>query len=938
MFYLKDTILNISNYYVFILYIMDYSYSNDDKDEDSFYSGDDDKKPIEKIFVNGKIINSLSDFINRLSDLKNKLRGATRLISENDILEVKILKKYSYVFSNEMNNMIYNKNPIYDTNLVFFAYTIFVSIRDNDKNPNLFYVFLDIMINEGFVKFVNGKFNEFIMKPSDNFNVNIFQDDVISDIINYGNSSSINRDNCIGYMLDKGLDPNFKVFGYEPLIHHVLNNYSKFPTDSYLIEKILYYGADINIIYWNTSPICQAIGTNGDIIDLFLKRLYCDNKQKLILNKKIYESMLKKFTIMSNDTNEQYYQIKVATKLIKFTKIYVNGGEFTSPPIFKYIYEKNIVSFKNSVNDNINVINNKNTSNKKFLELNNLPYAETVLELVIQMKQQNMIDFLVEKTKDYTVENIFMRNKNIIGNTLYQNIIYDDVLHTMLFGLEIECCIPNIYIRIAKKITENNDFPKMINNENYSPMHFNTKTIPTGKKMKTWIETTDGSVVCGEQNTKDCEYISPTYYMGNKEKYYRYSSSYKYNLHANHNFDSKNKDTDENYHEGIDFLSNQYDNLFDKMGYYINDSCGLHIHLSNGILDSSIMDKKIIFNILVRFAQLWWILEPILMSFIAEHRNNNKYCIKLRERYNNYTDLYHLILFPEKSYSVNFRYSKSDKKGEYNTHIEIRIHHATKDKDEVINWILLLNKIYSMCIYLCLSKPITFFDNVLNYMNSIQDKQQIFNYLFDNFIINDRLKNYYSNKFSNRQFGGKNKLGELKQTSFIPKNLFNYENMKIDESIKKYMNIIKNINIDEIKNVNPIRMYYDQDFFSITPFGKKYLGKDTDVKKLKDNIKEAVSKSATEENFRIVFDSICCFFAKYRYTNVDILKIDVNNNKIIQHLHMYMNENTAIKPLQYNNKNKYIENKNKYSSLIKSEKIISRRNKNHKNKHYLDDD
>jgi hypothetical protein len=50
--------------------------------------------------------------------------------------------------------------------------------------------------------------------------------------------------------------------------------------------------------------------------------------------------------------------------------------------------------------------------------------------------------------------------------------LYEDILRLMFFRVEIECCINYNNKDKPFSVTQETDFPKMINNDKYSPMHF----------------------------------------------------------------------------------------------------------------------------------------------------------------------------------------------------------------------------------------------------------------------------------------------------------------------------------------------------------------------------------------------------------------------------------------------------------------------------------
>jgi len=90
------------------------------------------------------------------------------------------------------------------------------------------------------------------------------------------------------------------------------------------------------------------------------------------------------------------------------------------------------------------------------------------------------------------------------------------------------------------------------------------------------------------------------------------------------------------------------------------------------------------------FLEIWYAFEPVICLFVDPHRLTNQYCPTLRQM-----GSYKRQRLMDKYQAVNIKYA-TDKTP---THIEIRLHHATTDKEEIYNWICLLVLLFSKCLY-----------------------------------------------------------------------------------------------------------------------------------------------------------------------------------------------------------------------------------------------
>jgi Putative amidoligase enzyme len=90
---------------------------------------------------------------------------------------------------------------------------------------------------------------------------------------------------------------------------------------------------------------------------------------------------------------------------------------------------------------------------------------------------------------------------------------------------------------------------------------------------------------------------------------------------------------------------------------------------------------------------------------------------------------------------------------------EVRYHHGTVDIDEIFNWICFLNILYANCCQMCYGCDTCHGLNTVDGMNALlsrvntifmrtQNNSDKFNLLFDMFIQNDILKNYYNRKYT----------------------------------------------------------------------------------------------------------------------------------------------------------------------------------------------
>lgn len=103
--------------------------------------------------------------------------------------------------------------------------------------------------------------------------------------------------------------------------------------------------------------------------------------------------------------------------------------------------------------------------------------------------------------------------------------------------------------------------------------------------------------------------------------------------------------------------------ILDKRDFRVNDTCGLHVHL-----DCRNRDKDAVYNRLLRS-------QILLYGLVGKNRLDNQFC-----RYSSSTTRY------DKYRAIN--YATGGKRT-----VEVRLHHATMNVDDIINWINLLVKV-----------------------------------------------------------------------------------------------------------------------------------------------------------------------------------------------------------------------------------------------------
>jgi hypothetical protein len=325
----------------------------------------------------------------------------------------------------------------------------------------------------------------------------------------------------------------------------------------------------------------------------------------------------------------------------------------------------------------------------------------------------------------------------------------------------------------------------------------------------TWKIMQDGSIQCTTDGIDTPgEFVSPKLYMGNRTKEFMDTTIESINnLKPNESYMKilKNDLNSDNYYEGLIHVLIQYIFLLD-LGHNniheVNDSCGLHVHLSNQVFDVDINRGN---DGIDMFLKVWYAFEPVICLFVDPQRLSNHYCATLRDLRS-----YNRLDLSNKYQAVNIKYAS----GKTPTHIEIRLHHATTDKEEIYNWICLMVLFFSKCLYYSINR--TEYNETIKpmieyYITGRNIKTNTFYHSFDVFfdqiIECDRLKQYYFNSIKGR-------------TTEQKKLYNNWLNSVIDFEETADMSNIAPINYTPYRGSNNINMH------PVSLF--KYIGRHTD--------------------------------------------------------------------------------------------------------------
>lgn len=432
------------------------------------------------------------------------------------------------------------------------------------------------------------------------------------------------------------------------------------------------------------------------------------------------------------------------------------------------------------------------------------------------------------------------------------NDIYDNFKKNTYFGIEIEFCIDksfkcdndnrkktyeNIKCKIDDILKE-----KHINLNNTVESNENIKEYQnTGK----WIIENDISLMCNNKYTT-IELISPKF--------------------------SYNSD---NFNEIKKIL-----NIFENVGI-INNSTGLHVHMSNNLIINNEQFNK--------FLYLYYTFENIIFLFLDYNRWFNNY-VK-QGMFESYIQKWYYKkgnrFVVNKFTSLNIlNYYTNDPK-----HFEVRCHHSSLDYTEIINWIEFINILFYKSqtinieellkddlhdrIYINYSdKDETF---LLKYNEQNIDYHEIINNFNKLFLIVDNviLRDYYRKKLEQNMNHIKKlvSLDNHLHTTFSKyKNDKKITNIIINYSIYLYnicdkydenimMQIIKNNKIcNKITNlIKNGKINDDNDIYS-----------QIDNKLIRNVIKETLDE-IVEENVYEHYDNSINKYYDYKYNNIYFL-------------------------------------------------------------------
>ena len=324
------------------------------------------------------------------------------------------------------------------------------------------------------------------------------------------------------------------------------------------------------------------------------------------------------------------------------------------------------------------------------------------------------------------------------------------------------------------------------------------------------------------------------------------------------NFHGENKDLetygkDNYYYEGLFLIFTWYLLLFNNEFKLNNNGIplisqlnipynGLHIHISNLKMENNFYGLLK----LTHFLRTFYFFENLIGKFLTKNRENNNYCKKMsREheinKHNNMIEYDTLLLKyinSEKitydilhglftNYDKYFTINLQNKVGEnLPIHLEIRYHQSTNNISEIYNWILFINCLLTNCIYE-IDTIIKDIKNAYKYKKNIEENNKflkinssfvtedlkknnyvninMFNLLFDRFIKNQTLKNFYRSKCRDLDLSDNTLITQVTDNlDFHPPTYFD-ENGKLRQN--NPLNILqKNVNYNVWK-LNPPEPY-----------------------------------------------------------------------------------------------------------------------------------
>jgi hypothetical protein len=175
--------------------------------------------------------------------------------------------------------------------------------------------------------------------------------------------------------------------------------------------------------------------------------------------------------------------------------------------------------------------------------------------------------------------------------------------------------------------------------------------------------------------------------------------------------------------------------LSDNLTYLVNDTQGLHVHISHPDLD------------LYKFLKVWFIYEPVINNIISPYRRKNKndkqgFCTDIR-CLTDYKSLQTKSpIQTKKGYNIDLKYYAINTKffQEYEKRVEIRVYQGTADIEEIYNWVLF-----------CLTLAKFSIQNIDDVLDTIYEKFQddyagLLISLFQNVIVDKNLVDYFLTK------------------------------------------------------------------------------------------------------------------------------------------------------------------------------------------------
>jgi len=561
------------------------------------------------------------------------------------------------------------------------------------------------------------------------------------------------NDNVAEYLLKKGANPNTQSDYQNEMVYPLTIALEH--ENLHMVRQLLRNGADIGMIGDNQTLYRDAQMYDDPEIAPFIK----PKLDPQMLYKYIKDDMVNLFALTVEKLS---IDVKTYSKgeLTMLKQAVINGSE----KITLYLTNK-----RRGVD-----VNMKDGDGQTSLHLAVINRKPEILRILVKIKTA-MIDSRdnsdrtalhyavfendIESTKiliDHHANTMIKDNNGQTPQDLSRGIIRfiltgsnpENILRYTCFGIEIECCRPDKFnIDLPRHAT----YPKLEDDANaHSPFYV---TYLEDKSMTDiWKIMQDGSIQCIDNYIDNPgEFVSPKLYLGNRTKEFMDTTleSIK-NLKPNESYMKilKNDLDSDNYYEGLVHVLIQYIFLLSLGAHNIhdvNDSCGLHVHLSNQIFDVDVNRGKAGIDL---FLKVWYAFEPIICLFVDPQRLLNQYCNTLRK-----LGSYERVNLQDKYQAVNIRYA-TDKTP---THIEIRLHHATTDKEEIYNWICLLVLLFSKCLY--------YSNNRTEYDSKIKDQVDFyarggerpmdtfmgsFDFFFNEFIQYDRLKQYYFNSVLGR--------------------------------------------------------------------------------------------------------------------------------------------------------------------------------------------